>query len=68
MRIEATRALYKGLLADLGERNPYAGRSVALARLWLRGYLRMPRVPIETWRAMAVYLDGTKGVASLLMS
>jgi hypothetical protein len=33
MRQEATRALHEGSLADVGEANPYAGRSLVLAKL-----------------------------------
>jgi addiction module HigA family antidote len=46
MRQEATRALYEGYLADVGDTNPYAGRSLVLAKLWLRGYRHMLRVRI----------------------
>ncbi|WP_156744229.1 hypothetical protein [Mycobacterium sp. 1164985.4] len=55
MRQEATRALYEGSLADPGDRNPYAGRSLALAKLWMRGYMRMLRVRVKTRPAMARY-------------
>ncbi|RDH79779.1 hypothetical protein DVS77_04225 [Mycolicibacterium moriokaense] len=56
MRQEATRALYEGSLAEPGERNPYAGRSVVLAQLWMRGYCRMLRVRIQSGPAMQRYL------------
>lgn len=56
MRQEATRALYEGSLADPGDRNPYAGKSLVLAKLWMRGYMRMVRVRIETGPAMRRYL------------
>jgi len=56
MRREATRALYEGSLAEPGARNPYNGRSLVLAKLWMRGYMRMMRVRIETGPAMQKYL------------
>jgi hypothetical protein len=55
MRQEATRALYEGSLAEPGDRNPYAGRSLVLAKLWMRGYMRMLRVRIDTGPAMVRY-------------
>lgn len=54
-RQKATRALYEGSLADVGDPNPYAGRSPTLAKLWMRGYLRMLRVRVNTGPAMARY-------------
>jgi hypothetical protein len=57
MRQKATRALYEGSLAEPGDRNPYAGRSLVLANLWMRGYMRMMRVRIETGPAMKAYLQ-----------
>lgn len=49
-------ALYSGSVADPGDRNPYAGdESLLLARLWMRSYVRMMRVRIETGPAMARY-------------
>ncbi|MFN8090501.1 MAG: hypothetical protein U0R81_16315 [Mycobacterium sp.] len=58
MRQAATRALYEGSLADVGDPNPYNGKSLALAQLWMRGYRRMLRVRIETGPAMQEYLQG----------
>jgi hypothetical protein len=55
MRQEAMRALYEGSLAEPGDRNPYAGESMVLAKLWMRGYRRMMRVRIETGPAMQRY-------------
>ncbi|MFL0294213.1 hypothetical protein ACJH6J_24680 [Mycobacterium sp. SMC-18] len=52
MRREAMRALFEGSLADVGDPNPYAGRSLALAKLWMRGYTRMLRVRVNTGPAM----------------
>ena len=54
-RAEYTLALYEGSLAEPGDGNPYAGRSLVLAKLWRRGYMRMLRVRIETGPAMARY-------------
>lgn len=54
-RAEYTFALYSGSLAEPGDRNPYAGRSQVLAQLWMRGYMRMLRVRIETGPAMQKY-------------
>lgn len=56
MRQAATRALYEGSLAEPGDRNPYAGRSLVLAKVWMRGYRRMLHVRISTGPAMARYL------------
>jgi hypothetical protein len=49
---EATRAVYQGSLADPGDRNPYAGRSLALATLRMRGYRRMLIVRVNSGPAM----------------
>ena len=51
-------ALYAGALAEPGDRNPYNGKSLVLAKLWLRGYMRMLSVRIETGPAMKAYLAG----------
>lgn len=56
MRHKATRALYEGSLAEPDDRNPYAGRSLVLAKLWMRGYRRMLRVRINNGPAMHTYL------------
>ncbi|WP_455429776.1 ribosome modulation factor [Mycolicibacterium baixiangningiae] len=63
LRQEATRALLEGSLADVGDANPYAGRSVVLAKLWMRGYLRMVHVRIHTGPAMQAYLQARRGRA-----
>lgn len=55
MRQDAMRALFEGSLADPGDRNPYSGQSIALAQLWMRGYMRMLRVRIDTGPAMQRY-------------
>lgn len=52
-------ALYSGSLADPGDRNPYAGgESLVLPKLWMRGYMRMLRVRVETGPAMQTYRRG----------
>lgn len=56
MRQAATRVLYEGSLADVGDANPYAGRSPVFAKLWLRGYMRMLHTRIQTGPAMQRYL------------
>ncbi|KMO77574.1 hypothetical protein BST22_07030 [Mycolicibacterium chubuense] len=57
-RQQAIQALYEGSLADVGDRNPYAGRSLTLAKLWHRGYMRMLSVRIECGPAMQRYRAG----------
>lgn len=55
-RAEYMFALYSGSVADPGDRNPYAGdESLVLAKLWMRGYMRMLRVRIDTGPAMQRY-------------
>jgi hypothetical protein len=56
MRQEAIHALFEGSLADVGDANPYAGRSLVLAKLWMRGYRRMLNVRINSGPAMRRYL------------
>ena len=56
-RAEYQIALYSGSLAEPGDRNPYAGgESLVLPKLWMRGYMRMLRVRIQTGPAMRTYL------------
>lgn len=57
MRMEAMRALYEGSLAEPGDVNPYAGKSLVLAKCWMRGYMRMLRVRVDTSPARARYLE-----------
>lgn len=54
-RAEYMFALYAGSLAEPGDPNPYAGRSPILAKLWMRGYMRMLSVRIERGPAMQRY-------------
>lgn len=55
-RAEYTYALYAGSVAEPGDRNPYNGDSLVLATLWMRGYMRMLKVRIDSGPAMARYL------------
>ncbi|WP_201408103.1 hypothetical protein P6281_17160 [Mycobacterium sp. 5-140-3-2] len=55
-RPEFIQAVCEDSLADPGDRNPYAGRSLVLAKLWMRGYRRMLQVRIQTGPAMRKYL------------
>lgn len=48
-------ALYSGSLAESGDQNPYSGRSLVLAQLWMHGYMRMLSVGIESGPAMQSY-------------
>lgn len=50
-----------GSLAEPGDRNPYAGRSLVLAKLWMRGYMRMMRVRIDSGPAMSRYREAERG-------
>lgn len=51
-------ALYEGSLAEPGDCNPYAEQSLVLAKLWMRGYMRMLSVRINGAPAMQAYLAG----------
>jgi hypothetical protein len=63
-RAEYMFALYSGSLAEPGDLNPYAGgESLVLPKLWLRGYMRMLRVRIETGPAMRTYRAAQDGAA-----
>ncbi|WP_428339985.1 ribosome modulation factor [Mycobacterium sp.] len=55
-RAEYTYALYAGRLADPGDRNPYAGQSLVLAKLWQRGYGTMLTIRTAATPAMRRYL------------
>lgn len=65
-RQEATRALYEGSVAEPGAANPYAGRSLVLAKLWMRGYRRMLSVRVSSGPAMQRYL-AARGAAERLL-
>lgn len=62
-RAEYVYALYEGSLAEPGDSNPYAGQSLVLAKLWMRGYMRMLHVRIETGPAMRRYRGAGDGAA-----
>lgn len=65
-RAEYMFALYSGTLADPGDRNPYAGgESLVLPQLWMRGYMRMLRVRIQTGPAMQTYLAARSAAEDL---
>lgn len=54
MRDDATRALAEGRAAQVGARNPYAGKSLALAKMWMllqRWYTSPYRQPYMNARA-----------------
>lgn len=55
-RHAATLALFEGSLADVGDANPYAGRSLVLAKLWRRGYAGMLCVRVHSSPSMQRYL------------
>jgi hypothetical protein len=59
-RAEYMLALYEGSLAEPGDHNPYNGKSLLLAKLWHRGYMRMLRVRIETGPAMQAYREARR--------
>ncbi|APE15694.1 hypothetical protein BOH72_11165 [Mycobacterium sp. WY10] len=60
-RAEYTYALYEGSVAEPGDRNPYSGGSLVLAALWMRGYMRMLSVRVNSGPAMARYLGPRHG-------
>jgi hypothetical protein len=65
-RAEYIYALYLGSVADPGDRNPYAGgESLVLPKLWMRGYMRMLRVRIQTGPAMRTYLAACSAAEDL---
>jgi hypothetical protein len=57
-REEAEAALRAGQNADIGDRNPYNGTSLVLAKLWRRGYQTMLTVRCAATPAMQKYLQG----------
>ncbi|MGE2689983.1 ribosome modulation factor [Mycolicibacterium pulveris] len=65
-RAEYMFALYSGSVADPGDRNPFAGgESLVLPKLWMRGYMRMLRVRIQTGPAMRSYLAARSAAEDL---
>jgi hypothetical protein len=65
-RAEYTFALYSGSLAEPGDANPYRDKSLVLAKLWLRGYMRMLRVRTHTGPAMQRHLQAGAAAESCL--
>lgn len=57
-REDAEAALRAGRDADIGDPNPYAGKSPALAKLWARGYDTMLTIRVAATPAMQAYLAG----------
>lgn len=57
-REDAEAALRAGQNAEIGDANPYRGQSVALAKLWQRGYRTMLTVRAASTPAMQQYLQG----------
>lgn len=51
-----------GSVAEPGDRNPYAGRSLILAKLWMSGYMRMLAIRINSGPEMKPYLEARRGV------
>ncbi|OBJ58338.1 ribosome modulation factor [Mycobacterium asiaticum] len=65
-RAEYMFALYSGSLAEPGDLNPYTGgESLVLPQLWMRGYMRMLRVRIQTGPAMRTYLAARSAAEDL---
>lgn len=65
-RAEYIYALYEGSLAEPGDRNPYADRSLVLAKLWMRGYMRMLRVRTRTGPAVQRYIRARAAASDAL--
>ncbi|MCV7226066.1 ribosome modulation factor [Mycolicibacterium komossense] len=57
-REDAEAALRAGQNAELGDANPYNGKSPALAKLWQRGYQTMLKTRAAATPAMQEYLQG----------
>lgn len=57
-REDAIAALRAVQNADVGDANPYAGKSRAMAHLWHRGYTTMLTVRNAATRAMQRYRHG----------
>lgn len=55
-REDATRALAEGRAAEVGASNPYAGKSVALTGMWMRGYMSMANERFYSRPSMQPYL------------
>lgn len=57
-REDAEAALRAGQNAEVGDPNPYNGKSIALAQLWLTGYQTMLTTRAAATPAMQKYLQG----------
>lgn len=62
MRQEATRALRAGQNAEIGDPNPYNGKSLALAKCWQAGYRTMLTTRAAATPAMQKYLAARAAV------
>lgn len=60
---DCARARAEGLAADVGAENPYAGKSLALARLWSAGYDDMLLTRVSSTRQQALYLQNRRDTA-----
>lgn len=57
-REDAEAAMRAGQNAEIGNANPYAGKSLALAKCWQRGYQTMLTIRTAATPAMQEYLQG----------
>lgn len=57
-REDAEAALRAGQNADIGDQNPYRGKSLALAKCWRSGYLTMLQIRTAATPAYQRYLAG----------
>jgi len=63
-RDDATRALAEGRAAEVGASNPYAGQSLALAKMWRRGYQTMLTERVYSSPSMQPYLSNRDGASA----
>lgn len=56
-REDAEAALRAGQNAEIGDANPYAGQSLALAKCWQRGYATMLTIRSAATPARQEYLQ-----------
>ena len=49
---------HAGQNAEIGDANPYAGKSLALAKCWQRGYQTMLTIRTAATPAMQAFLSG----------
>jgi hypothetical protein len=57
-REDAEEALRAGRNAEIGDANPYNGTSLALAKLWQRGYMTMLTIRSAATPARQQFLAG----------